>query len=46
MPNGQKPAMMLEELGEAYVLVSVDITSAAQFSADFVEINPYSKTPA
>ena len=45
-PNGQKPAILLEELGGTYELVPVDITNAAQFSEDFVRINPNSKIPA
>ena len=45
-PNGQKPAILLEELGEKYELVPVDITNAAQFSADFGKVNPNSKIPA
>ncbi|MES0884517.1 glutathione S-transferase family protein [Roseibium sp. SCP14] len=45
-PNGHKPAIMLEELGEPWNLVPVDISKGTQFSADFVKINPNSKIPA
>lgn len=45
-PNGQKPAILLEELQVAYELVPVDITRGAQFEADFVRVNPNSKIPA
>ena len=45
-PNGQKPAILLEELGATYELIPVDITNAAQFSDDFVRINPNGKIPA
>ena len=45
-PNGQKPAILLEELDEEYELIPVDITKGAQFSPDFVKINPNSKIPA
>ena len=45
-PNGQKPAILLAELDEDYELIPVDITKGAQFSLDFVEINPNCKIPA
>ena len=45
-PNGQKPAILLEELGATYQLVAVDVTNEAQFSEEFVTLNPNSKIPA
>ncbi len=45
-PNGQKPAILLEELGEPYELVFVDIGNGEQFNEEFVVINPNSKIPA
>ncbi|GEK88968.1 GST-like protein [Alkalibacterium putridalgicola] len=51
-PNGQKVAIMLEELSEAgvmearYDLYKIDITKGDQFGSDFVSINPNSKIPA
>ncbi len=51
-PNGQKVAIMLEELKEAgvnsagYDLYKIDITKGDQFGSDFVAINPNSKIPA
>lgn len=45
-PNGQKPAILLEELGLSYDLIPVNITNAEQFEKKFVEINPNSKIPA
>ncbi len=45
-PNGQKPAILLEELGVEYTLRGVNIGSGEQFEPWFVEINPNSKIPA
>ncbi|OJF92139.1 glutathione-dependent disulfide-bond oxidoreductase [Alkalibacterium sp. 20] len=51
-PNGQKVAIMLEELREAgvksaeYDLYKIHIGEGDQFGSDFVEINPNSKIPA
>ena len=51
-PNGQKVAIMLEELNEAgvkeaqYDLFKIHIGEGDQFGSDFVKINPNSKIPA
>ncbi|TVP90394.1 glutathione-dependent disulfide-bond oxidoreductase [Alkalibacterium sp.] len=51
-PNGQKVAIMLEELKEAgiegadYDLYKIHIGEGDQFGTDFVAINPNSKIPA
>ena len=51
-PNGQKVAIMLEELKEAgvegaeYDLYKIHIGEGDQFGSDFVNINPNSKIPA
>lgn len=51
-PNGQKVAIMLEELKEAgkksaeYDLYKIHIGEGDQFGSDFVKINPNSKIPA
>ncbi|EXJ24072.1 Glutathione S-transferase [Alkalibacterium sp. AK22] len=51
-PNGQKVAMMFEELKEAgidgadYDLYKIHIGEGDQFGSDFVSINPNSKIPA
>lgn len=45
-PNGQKPAILLEELGLDYELKLVNIGKGEQFLEEFVAINPNSKIPA
>jgi len=45
-PNGQKPAILLEELGIAYDAHVIRIMACAQFSSGFVNVNPNSKIPA
>lgn len=45
-PNGQKPAILLEELGLPYTLHKVDLGKGEQFSPEFVALNPNSKIPA
>jgi GSH-dependent disulfide-bond oxidoreductase len=47
-PNGQKPAILLEELGIDYDAHRIHIGGAFQdqFSSGFVEVNPNSKIPA
>ena len=51
-PNGQKAAIMLEELlaaghrGAEYDAWLIDISKGDQFGSGFVEINPNSKIPA
>lgn len=45
-PNGQKPAILLEELGLTYDLVMVDIGKGDQHKDDFRAISPNSKIPA
>ncbi|RKF21165.1 thiol:disulfide oxidoreductase [Altericroceibacterium spongiae] len=45
-PNGQKPMLMLEEIGAEYTIVPIDITAGAQDEAAFRQINPNGKIPA
>jgi GST-like protein len=45
-PNGIKPLIMLEELGEPYDLHWVDISKGAQHQPAFLAINPNGKIPA
>ena len=44
-PNGQKPAIALEEMGLPYTSHKVDISKDEQFSPEFVALNPNSKIP-
>ncbi len=44
-PNGQKIAIMLEEVGLPYKLHLVDITKQEQFRAEFLKLNPNNKIP-
>jgi len=45
-PNGQKPAILLEELELPYAIHQVHIGKGEQFSPEYVAINPNSKIPA
>lgn len=45
-PNGQKVAIMLEELERAYEVHPVDITRGQQFDREFLKISPNNKIPA
>lgn len=45
-PNGQKPFIMLEELGLPYELHPVDITKGDQHEPGFLRISPNNKIPA
>ena len=45
-PNGQKIAIMLEEIGEPYRVISYDIFNGDQLTAAFGRINPNHKLPA
>lgn len=45
-PNGEKPVIMLEEVGQPYDLHLVDISSGAQKKDDFLAINPNGRIPA
>lgn len=45
-PNGQKPAILLEELGRDYDLRAVDITKGEQDGPAFRAISPNGKIPA
>ena len=45
-PNGQKIAIMLEEIGESYRVIPYDIFEGDQLTAAFGRINPNHKLPA
>lgn len=45
-PNGQKIAIMLEEIGEPYRVHYVDITKGEQYDPAFLAISPNNKMPA
>ena len=45
-PNGQKIAIMLEEIGAPYRVISYDIFDGDQLTAEFGRINPNHKLPA
>jgi GSH-dependent disulfide-bond oxidoreductase len=45
-PNGQKPAIMLEEIGLPYQIFPIDIAKGEQHTASFQTINPNGKIPA
>ena len=45
-PNGQKPMIMLEELGLAYDLELIDIGKGAQHAEAFRAVSPNGKIPA
>lgn len=44
-PNGQKVAIMLEEVALPYKAHFVDLTKQEQFQAHFLELNPNNKIP-
>lgn len=44
-PNGQKVAILLEELGVQYDAHTINIMKEEQFSSGFVRVNPNSKIP-
>ena len=45
-PNGQKIAIMLEEIGASYRVIPYDIFNGDQLTAEFGRINPNHKLPA
>jgi len=45
-PNGQKPGILLEELGIDYDAHVVQLIDGEQFGSGFVAVNPNSKIPA
>ena len=45
-PNGEKPAIMLEECELAYELRMLDISTGKQKESDFLAINPNGRIPA
>lgn len=45
-PNGEKPAIMLEECGLEHELNLVDISTGRQKESDFLAINPNGRIPA
>ncbi|MEM7674400.1 MAG: glutathione binding-like protein [Myxococcota bacterium] len=44
-PNGQKPIILLEELGMAYDLVGVDVGRGHQLTSRYLDIAPHGKVP-
>ena len=45
-PNPMKVALLLEELGLPYEPLPVDTRKGAQFSAEYLKVNPNAKVPA
>ena len=45
-PNGYKVSILLEELGQPYEVVPVDIGAGDQFRPEFLRISPNNKMPA
>ena len=45
-PNGRKVSIMLEELGEEYEVIPINILENEQFTPDFLRISPNNKIPA
>jgi GST-like protein len=45
-PNGYKISILLEELGQPYSVIPVDIGAGDQFKPDFLEISPNNRMPA
>ena len=45
-PNGIKISIMLEEIGEPYKVIPVDIGTGDQFKPEFLKISPNNKIPA
>ena len=45
-PNGMKPLILLEELGLAYTVRPVNISTGEQFSRAFTRLSPNQKIPA
>jgi GST-like protein len=45
-PNGIKISIMLEEIGESYKVIPIDIGAGDQFKPEFLKISPNNKIPA
>lgn len=45
-PNGRKPLILLEELGQPYDIVPVNLREHEQFAPSFLTISPNNKIPA
>ena len=45
-PNGIKISIMLEEIGQPYKIIPVDIGAGEQFKPEFLKISPNNKIPA
>ena len=45
-PNSHKITMMLEETGQDYTIIPVDIAKGEQFTPSFLKISPNNKMPA
>ena len=44
-PNGKKISIMLEEIGYAYNVNTIDLNKGEQFNPEFKKISPFSKIP-
>ena len=45
-PNGYKISILLEELGQPYTVIPVDIGAGDQFKPEFLKISPNNRMPA
>ena len=45
-PNGHKASIMLEEVGLEYSVTAINILEGAQFTPEFLAINPNNRVPA
>ncbi|MFQ5935506.1 MAG: glutathione binding-like protein [Acidiferrobacterales bacterium] len=45
-PNGIKISIMLEEIGEPYKIIPINIAAGEQFKPEFLEFSPNNKIPA
>ena len=45
-PNGKKVTILLEEMGVDYNVIALPIATGAQFSDEFLKINPNARMPA
>lgn len=45
-PNGRKPVILMEELGEPYRIDPIDLGNGEQFAPEFLKLSPNNKIPA